>query len=116
MSRSRPFRRTASSSQATLSSIFWGKRTARKRNFHASPLQGLSSRLQAAWKVNSAIPSHRSKMMKRLYGFVTAAMLLVITQGCARPVNIGGDYGMSFETARANQVLNPGAAKNLQPV
>ena len=34
----------------------------------------------------------------------------------AQPIHLSEDYGQSFYAARENQILNPQAAKNLDPV
>jgi len=47
-----------------------------------------------------------------LIGSVT--IFLVIT-GCAGPSRLKMDYGTSFELAKLNQILDPGAEKNLEP-
>jgi hypothetical protein len=43
------------------------------------------------------------------------AMFLIST-GCAGPSRVEMDYGTSFKLAKFNQILNPEAEKNLEPV
>jgi hypothetical protein len=56
-------------------------------------------------------------MKKRL--FFTAGvigMFIVGTMACAGPSRLEMDYGTSAKLAKFNQILNPDAGKNLEPV
>jgi hypothetical protein len=49
-----------------------------------------------------------------LVGFMT---LLILMAGCAKaPSRLEADFGNSHHLAKTNQILNPEAAKNLEPV
>jgi len=41
---------------------------------------------------------------------------LLIAAGCAGPTRLQSDFGTSHKLMHVNQVLNPDASKNLQPV
>lgn len=45
-----------------------------------------------------------------------ASVLLLMAVGCARPTSLGPDYGLAYRAARHNQILNPQASANLEPV
>ena len=49
---------------------------------------------------------------------ITAVIGLLVSQGYAEMYTsrLGMDYGTSFRLAKYNQILNPGASKNLAPV
>lgn len=53
--------------------------------------------------------------MKPIYYAMCMATLFVIATGCTAS-RVEMDYGTSYRLAIANQTLNPGAAKNLEPV
>lgn len=49
------------------------------------------------------------------FGFSIVAVGLAV--GCtSRPTMLGPDAGLAYSTARDNQILNPDAGKNLEPV
>ena len=53
----------------------------------------------------------------RVFLFALAGLFLLMGGGCApAPTTLGPDYGMAYGLAVHNQVLNPDAASNLQPV
>jgi hypothetical protein len=51
---------------------------------------------------------------------IGAGIILLISTGCAvlnpGPSLVERDYGNSYNLAKHNQILNPDAAKNLEPV
>ncbi len=57
-------------------------------------------------------------MIKRYAGLIGLLVLFLISQGCTGKQfsRLEMDYGASFKLARSNQILNPGAGKNLEPV
>lgn len=54
-------------------------------------------------------------MLKRtaMFGIIIG---LLIAAGCAGPTRLESDFGTSHKLMHVNQVLNPDASKNLQPV
>lgn len=54
-------------------------------------------------------------MLKRMAIFAILTGLL-IASGCAGPTRLESDFGTSHKLMHVNQVLNPDASKNLQPV
>lgn len=48
-----------------------------------------------------------------LMGFVA---MFLISAGCAGPTRLAMDYGTSYKLSKFNQILNPEAEKNLEPV
>ncbi len=44
------------------------------------------------------------------------SVTFLVTVGCAHYGALEGDYGKSYNMAKYNQILNPGASKNLEPV
>lgn len=57
-------------------------------------------------------------MMKRYFILAGLIAMLAIFTGCAgmKLSRVEMDYGASFKLARFNQILNPDAEKNLEPV
>ena len=59
-------------------------------------------------------------MSKQSLFFTGLIMSFVFFSGCAefcpRPSLVQGDYGNSYNMAKHNQILNPDAAKDLEPV
>jgi hypothetical protein len=57
-------------------------------------------------------------MIKKSFILCGLIVLLSMSLGCAgnRFSRLEKDYGRSFEEARFNQILNPEAEKNLEPV
>lgn len=45
-----------------------------------------------------------------------AVLVFLITAGCAHYGALQEDYGKSYNMAKYNQILNPGASENLEPV
>lgn len=45
-----------------------------------------------------------------------ATALLLMLSGCAGPSRLDTDFGVSYNLAKENQILNPEAGTNLQPV
>jgi hypothetical protein len=72
--------------------------------------------------VISATSSHKrdgteDKMKRSLMICLCMAALVVLASGCASDMSrLAGDYGTSYRLAKFNQVLNPDAEKNLEPV
>lgn len=57
--------------------------------------------------------------MKRIYPFMTALAGYVLLTGCTswqQESLSDQNWGRSYETAKYNQILNPEAGKNLNPV
>jgi accessory colonization factor AcfC len=58
--------------------------------------------------------------MRRAYCFLLLGGLVLgalLTAGCSGTVSrVQMDYGTSYQLAKYNQILNPGAEKNLDPV
>ncbi len=54
-------------------------------------------------------------MQKKYYATVVVLIMLA-TGGCGHYGALEEDYGKSFNQAKAGQILNPQASKNLQPV
>lgn len=56
--------------------------------------------------------------MKRFFEFIGLLALVFIFGSCARngSSRVEEDFGTSFKLAKANQYLNPEAAKNIEPV
>jgi hypothetical protein len=56
--------------------------------------------------------------MKRFFVFVGLLVLVFIFGGCARngSSRVEEDFGNSFRQAKESQILNPEAAKNIDPV
>jgi hypothetical protein len=53
-------------------------------------------------------------MKKRILPLIgLAAVILLISTGCAGPTRSAMDYGTSFHLGKFNQIANPEAAKNL---
>ncbi len=55
--------------------------------------------------------------MKRTYYAVGIALIALTAAGCAHDFGaLDDDYGRSYRAAKAAQILNPEASKNLAPV
>ena len=55
-------------------------------------------------------------MLKR-YLFLNGIIgLFILSAACAGPSRVEEDYGTSFKLSKFNQILNPEADKNLEPV
>lgn len=57
----------------------------------------------------------RSKS-KRRFIWVVGAMALMLCTGCAGHSRLALDYRHSYHLAKSNQILNPEAGKQLEPV
>lgn len=55
-------------------------------------------------------------MKKRPFLALAAIGLLAITVACAGPSRLEMDFGTSAKLSKFNQILNPQAEKNLEPV
>jgi len=55
-------------------------------------------------------------MAKRGFLLIGIAGIFLISVSCAGPTRVEMDYGTSFKLAKFNQILNPDAEKNLEPV
>ncbi len=55
-------------------------------------------------------------MGRRFFFLIGFAALLFIVVGCAAPNRLETDFGNSFNLAISNQILDPGAGKNIEPV
>jgi len=57
-------------------------------------------------------------MFKKLFALMALVAILLITTSCAQTQQsrLEQDYGTSARLARFNQILNPEADKNLEPV
>jgi hypothetical protein len=49
-------------------------------------------------------------------GLILIALIGLLFSACARTEKLPDQWGDSFKSAKANQILNPEAGKNLQPV
>jgi len=57
--------------------------------------------------------------MKKLAGMLVAfaGMMVMLLTGCAiGPTRLEADYGTSYNLAKSQQILNPAAEQNLEPV
>ena len=58
---------------------------------------------------------HKEAQMRRLlFLFICGTAVMFFLSACAS--RIDADYGTSYKLAKINQVLNPDAEKNLEPV
>ncbi len=55
-------------------------------------------------------------MRNRAWVLMWIIPLLGMLAGCAGTGRVEMDYGNSFQAAKTNQILNPQAGKNLEPV
>jgi hypothetical protein len=61
-------------------------------------------------------------MLKRYFVLIGLITALAVVSGCGRKITGQGEtmldrnWGRSFESAKHNQILNPDAGKNLDPV
>ena len=55
-------------------------------------------------------------MTKKGFLLIGLAGVFLISVGCVGPSRLAMDYGTSYKLAKFNQVLNPAAEKNLEPV
>ncbi len=55
-------------------------------------------------------------MIKKISLWIGFIAILAISSGCAGPTRLQMDYGTSFHLSKFNQILNPEAEKNLEPV
>jgi len=55
-------------------------------------------------------------MAKRGFLLIGLAGIFLISVSCAGPSRVEMDYGTSYKLAKFNQILNPEAEKNLEPV
>jgi len=55
-------------------------------------------------------------MTRKWFVLVGLVGILALASGCAGPSRVEMDYGTSYKLALFNQVLNPEAEKNLEPV
>ena len=55
-------------------------------------------------------------MIKGWLVLIGLVAMVLICAGCAGPSRVEMDYGTSFNLTKFNQVLNPEAEKNLEPV
>ena len=56
-------------------------------------------------------------MVKGIFPLIGLAVtIFLISTGCAGPTRLAMDYGTSHRLASFNQILDPGAEKNLEPV
>lgn len=55
-------------------------------------------------------------MIKKCFALIGLVALFAFAAGCAGPTRLEMDYGTSFKLAKFNQILNPEAEKNLEPV
>lgn len=59
----------------------------------------------------------REEQMKRDFLLIGLVAIFLISAGCANiPTRLEMDYGTSFKLSKFNQILNPEAEKNLEPV
>src|SRR4030042_5662985 len=56
------------------------------------------------------------QMTRRCFLLIGLVGIFVISVGCAGPTRLEMDYGTSFNLSNFNQILNPEAEKNLEPV
>ena len=54
--------------------------------------------------------------MRRWFVLIGVIAFFLISVGCAGPTRLEKDYGTSFKLSKFNQILNPEAEKNLEPV
>ncbi len=54
--------------------------------------------------------------MRETLIIAAVSITFLATAGCAHYGALEGDYGKSYNMAKYNQILNPGASKNLEPV
>lgn len=45
-----------------------------------------------------------------------AGLILLVCSGCSRPTTLGANTGIAYGMAKQNQMLNPDAGENLDPV
>jgi hypothetical protein len=45
-----------------------------------------------------------------------AGLILLVCSGCSRPTTLGANTGIAYGMAKQNQILNPDAEGNLEPV
>ena len=45
-----------------------------------------------------------------------AGLILLVCSGCSRPTTLGANTGVAYGMAKQNQMLNPDAEGNLEPV
>ena len=55
-------------------------------------------------------------MVKRCLVLFGLAGIFLISVSCVGPSRLAMDYGTSYKLAKFNQILNPAAEKNLEPV
>ena len=56
-------------------------------------------------------------MIRKPFLLIGVVTLFTIMAGCAKPLSrVETDYGHSSHLAKTNQILDPGASKNLEPV
>jgi len=55
-------------------------------------------------------------MVKRYFAFIGLLGIFLISVSCAGPSRLAMDYGTSHNLAKFNQILDPEAEKNLEPV
>lgn len=55
-------------------------------------------------------------MGKRSFFLIGFGALFFIAVGCAGPSRLEMDFGNSVSLAKSNQILNPEAGKNIEPV
>jgi hypothetical protein len=56
------------------------------------------------------------RMGKRSFFLMGLVALLFIAVGCAGPSRLESDFGTSVKQAKSNQILDPEAGKNIEPV
>lgn len=54
--------------------------------------------------------------MKRCILLIGLVGIFLVCVSCAGPTRLEMDYGTSYKLAKFNQILNPEAEKNLEPV
>jgi len=55
-------------------------------------------------------------MAKRCFLLIGLIVIFLISVSCVGPSRLEMDYGTSYKLAKFNQILNPEAEKNLEPV
>jgi hypothetical protein len=55
-------------------------------------------------------------MENRGFILIVFIAMFLVSMGCAGPTQLEMDYGTAFKLAKFNQILNPKAEKNLEPV
>ena len=55
-------------------------------------------------------------MQKRTFFLIGSVAMFLIFAGCAGPSRLEIDYGTSHKLSKFNQILDPEAEKNLEPV